>query len=149
MTLFEEAQAELATNPNAKLFISASACQRCGGHERYIKGLDCSCCKRNRNAKREFNAALTQAEKAKQRLDQAVALYQSTDLAMGEAAAQARVSPYRLSNELNRLGIAIRNRRPRDMSKPLIDTRAIEFTEAKTAIKAMRLLDGCYRRVHG
>ncbi|TVP11779.1 hypothetical protein [Shewanella sp. KCT] len=145
MTIKEEAQAELASNPKAKLFICSVPCQHCGGHERYISSLDCTYCRKL--TKSTNNRRDTRVNASAQRMESAVRLYRYTDMTLGEVAKAAKVSNHRLSNELKRQGIEMRNYRNQGQS--VHDPRADEFAEARGCMMAATLLNTWYRSAHG
>lgn len=149
MTIKDEALAELATNPRAKLFICSVPCKRCGGHERYIATQYCTKCQQSKNrASRPVRADEVNRASAK-RMERAVTMYTTTSLSLGEVASIAGVGSHRLSTELKRRGVKLRHRKPKDLSKPAIDPRQPEFDEAKPAMLATKLFNDWYRSVHG
>ncbi len=153
MTIKEEARAELASNPKAKLFICSVPCLRCGCHERYIETTECTSCKqvRNRTARmRRGSPSVKQVNSASdERMEQAVIIYTTTELSLGEVASIAGVGSHRLSCELKRQGITLRNPRPRDFSKPPVNPRQDEFNEARVGMMASKLMNDWYRSAHG
>ncbi len=145
-TLREQADAALAKNSDAKRFTPDTRCPHCHTRERFIINTACCYCKKHgiQHTPAQLRKEREQAEFQK-RLDNAVALYQSGSC-LSVAAKAAHCSQESLRNELGRLNIDIRNKKP--SNNELNQERMEEFVEARVPLMAGKLMDDFYRSTH-